>query len=245
MSNDVIYDENWASVYEKFAGVRGRIDEANETAAFLQEYAAGGSALELGIGNGRVAVPLSQRGVGVEGIDNSNSMLKLLAERSDLVKAWEGDIGNFTSEQSYSLVYCVYNTFTLLFTRESQVNCLRSASMVLDKTGFLVIELGVPALDGFCSGQKITTLAVDEENTILNSDLHDPLKQNFVSTLLWFSGASVKRLPHRVRYVYHQELDTMAECAGLELVERWGDWKKGAFTEVSKRHISVYRRNGL
>ncbi|MER9573901.1 methyltransferase domain-containing protein [Mesorhizobium opportunistum] len=245
MSDDVIYDQNWASIYKQFTGMRGKIAEAGETVAFLERYASGDSALELGIGDGRVAVPLSERGVRVEGIDNSDSMLKLLAERSDLIKAWKADIANFRSEQCYSLVYCVYNTFTLLFTREAQLACLRSASEVLGDKGVFVIELGVPALDGFVSGQKVTTLLLDEENTLLNADVHDSLKQNFVSTLLWFSGTSVRRLPHRIRYVYHQELDTMAECVGLELVERWGDWTKGAFTEGSKRHISVYRRSGL
>lgn len=245
MSDGVIYGENWASLYENIARMRGKVAEADETAIFLEQYSRGGCALELGIGDGRVAVPLSERGVRVEGIDNSDSMLKLLAKRTDLIKAWKGDIANFRSEQRYNLVYCAWNTFTLLFTREAQITCLRSAAEALDDEGILVMELGVPALDGFVSGQKIATLLLDHENTILNVDVHDPLNQNLVSSLLWFSDTSVRRLPHRTRYVYHQELDTMAECVGLKLAERWGDWVRGAFTEGSKRHISVYRRIGL
>ncbi|RWL85753.1 MAG: class I SAM-dependent methyltransferase [Mesorhizobium sp.] len=244
MSNDVMY-ENWASIYEKYTCIRGRIAEADETAAFLDRCASGGNALELGIGDGRVAVPLSERGVKVEGIDNSDSMLKLLAKRTDLVKAWKGDIANFRSEQRYNLVYCVYNTFTFLFTREAQLSCLRSAVDALNDEGILVIETAVPDLDGLVNGQKTSTMLLDHENTILIADVHDPLKQNMVSTLLWFSGTSVRRLPHRVRYVYHQELDTMAECVGLKLAERWEDWARGAFSGSSKRHISVYRRTGL
>ncbi|MER9158393.1 class I SAM-dependent methyltransferase [Mesorhizobium sp. M0778] len=245
MSDDVIYDANWASIYDKYTTLRGRIAEADATVAFLEGYAIGGSALELGIGDGRVAVPLSERGARVEGIDNSDNMLELLTRRTDLVKAWNGDIANFRSEQRYNLVYCIYNTFKLLSTRESQISCLRSAAEALDEEGILVIELDVPALDGFVSGQRITTLLLDQENTILHTEVHDPLSQNLASTLLWFSGTSVKRLPHRVRYVYHQELDTMAQCAGLRLAERWGDWARGPFTEGSNRHISTYRRLGL
>ncbi|MER8537678.1 methyltransferase domain-containing protein [Mesorhizobium sp. M1005] len=245
MSADVIYDDNWASIYEKYTNLRGMITEADETVAFLERHAIGGIALELGIGNGRVAVPLSERGARVEGIDNSDSMLELLARRTDLVKAWKGDIANFRSEQRYSLVYCIYNTFRQLSTRESQIACLRSAAEALDDEGILVIELDVPAFDGFVSGQRTTTLLLDQENTILNAEVHDPLNQNLTSTLLWFSDTSVRRLPHRVRYVYHQELDTMAQCAGLRLAERWGDWARGLFTEGSKRHISAYRRLDL
>ncbi|MDX8499062.1 class I SAM-dependent methyltransferase [Mesorhizobium sp. VK4C] len=233
---------NWASIYEKFNRIRGRVAEADETAAFLERYCHGGSALELGIGDGRVAVPLSERGVRVEGIDSSDGMLKLLAKRTDLIKAWRGDMANFRSEQRYDLVYCAYNTLTALLTREAQISCLRSAAEAIRDEGALVIELPVPAMSGFVGGQKTTTTLVDDENTFVTTDIHNPLNQSLASTLLWFSGTSVRSLPYRARYVYHQELDTMAECAGLKLAERWGDWTRGEFNEGSKRHISVYRR---
>ncbi|MER9518863.1 class I SAM-dependent methyltransferase [Mesorhizobium sp. M0243] len=245
MDSDFIYDEHWASNYEKFALIHGRIAEVDQTVTFLHDYSNGGSALELGIGEGRVAVPLSQRGVKVEGIDNSDNMLELLAKRNEMIKAWKGNIAGFRSEQRYNLVYCVYNTFQLLFTREAQLACLRSAAEALEDQGILVIEFDVPALEGFVNGQKTTTVFVDRENTILNAHIHDPLNQTLVSSLLWFSGTSITRLPYRARYVYPHELDTMAECVGLELAERWGDWERGAFTEGSKRHVSVYRRTSL
>ncbi|PAP98602.1 class I SAM-dependent methyltransferase (plasmid) [Mesorhizobium mediterraneum] len=245
MDDDFVYDQKWALNYEEFVRLHGKTAEVLDTVNFLERYSSGRNALELGIGDGRVAVPLSERGVRVEGIDNSDSMLQVLAERTDMVKAWKGDIADFRSEQRYRLVYCVYNTFKVLFTREAQLACFRSVAEVLDDQGSLVLELDVPALEGFVNGQKITTLFVDHENTILNAHVHDPLNQNLVSSLLWFSGTSVRRLPHRARYVYHQELDTMAELVGLKLVERWGDWAGGAFTEGSKRHISVYSRTSL
>ncbi|MER8486319.1 class I SAM-dependent methyltransferase [Mesorhizobium sp. M1322] len=244
LSGEFSYDE-FAPVYEKYTGMIGRIAEADETAAFLERFCGGRSALELGIGNGRVAVPLSERGVKVEGIDNSDNMLKLLAKRSDLIKAWKGNIAAFSSEQHYHLLYCVYNTFMVLATREEQIACLRSAAEALDAEGIVVIEVRVPDFDGFVRGQRTTTVFVDHENTFLNAEIHEPLNQNLLQTFLWFSGTSVRRIPERLRYVYHQELDTMAECVGLELVERWEDWKRGAFTNESKRHISVYRRTRL
>ncbi|WP_085043773.1 class I SAM-dependent methyltransferase [Ensifer aridi] len=244
MSDDFTFGESWSSIYREFTGIRGKIAEADETVAFLESYVSNGSALELGIGDGRVAVPLSERGVKVDGIDNSDSMLKLLAERTNMVNAWKGDIANFSSEQRYGVIYCVYNTFRYLLTRESQIACLRSASAALADDGALVMEMNIPALDGFISRQKTSTLCLDSENTILSADIHDPLNQTLTTTVLWFSGTSVKSLPHRARYVYHQELDTMAECAGLELAERWADWARGEFNESSRRHVSVYRRAG-
>ncbi|MER9702556.1 class I SAM-dependent methyltransferase [Mesorhizobium sp. M0146] len=242
MTDDFMYNDNWASIYKKFVNLRGKLAEVDETVSFLESYSSAGSALELGIGDGRVAVPLSERSVKVEGIDNSDSMLDLLSKRGKMIKAWKGNIADFKSEQRYNLVYCVYGTFTLLFTREEQISCLQSAADTLDNNGILVMEMEVPALDGFVSGQKTVAMFLDHENTILSAHVHDPLTQNLVSNILWFSGTSVKRLPFRTRYVYHQELDTMTERVGLELVERWGDWARGAFTEWSKRHISVYRR---
>ncbi|MER9745518.1 class I SAM-dependent methyltransferase [Mesorhizobium sp. M0187] len=245
MSGEVMWGEEWAPVYKKYTGIRGRTAEVDETVTFLHRYAGESNALELGIGDGRVAVPLSKLGVKVDGIDNSDSMLKLLSESTDLVNAWKGNISEFQVEKRYGLVFCIYNTFTLVDTREGQLCCLRSAADALSSEGVLMIEIVVPELDGIVNGQKVSTLLLDDENTILIADVHDPMKQNLTSTLLWFSGTSVKRLPHRVRYVYHQELDTMAECVGLKLSERWEDWAGGAFTEKSKRHVSVYRRNGL
>ncbi|CAN7763209.1 class I SAM-dependent DNA methyltransferase [Mesorhizobium sp. LjNodule214] len=242
MAGSFSYDESVASTYEQYTTLLGKVEEADETAAFLERLSRGGVALELGIGNGRVAVPLSERGVRVEGIDNSDSMLKLLAKRTDLIKAWKGDIAHFSSKQRYDLVYCVYSTFTLLSTREEQIACLRAAAEVLKDNGVVAIEVRVPPLDGLVGGQKTTTTFVDHENTFVNAVIHDPVKQNLVSTILWFSGTSVRRLPQRVRYVYHQELDTMAQCVGLELAERWGDWARGAFTNESKGHVSVYRQ---
>ncbi|RVD14547.1 MAG: class I SAM-dependent methyltransferase [Mesorhizobium sp.] len=242
MCDDVMYDENWASTYDHYTRIRGRMGEVDDAVAFLDRYCNGGNALELGVGGGRVAVPLSERGVRVDGIDNSDSMLRVLAKRSDIVKAWKADIATFSSEQRYNLVYCVYNTFQLLATREAQLGCLRSAAAALDDEGNLVIEIAVPDLDGFVHGQRAGTVLLDHENTILIAEVHEPLKQNVFSTLLWFSGTSVRRLPHNIRYVYHQELDTMAEYVGLELAERWEDWARGAFSGNSQRHISVYRR---
>ncbi|TIS16391.1 MAG: class I SAM-dependent methyltransferase, partial [Mesorhizobium sp.] len=145
--------------------MRGRIVEAHEAARFLERHCRGGTALELGIGSGRVAIPLSEQRVRVEGIDNSDSMLKLLASRTNTIKAWKGDIGNFTCADRYDTIYCVYNTFLLLFTREAQVACLRSAASALSQEGTLVMEFDVPSLNGFIDGQKTTTLLVDHENT--------------------------------------------------------------------------------
>ncbi|WP_032809022.1 class I SAM-dependent methyltransferase [Mesorhizobium sp. WSM1293] len=244
LSGEFAYDR-FASVYDKYTDMVGKVSESEETSAFLARLCRGGNALELGIGSGRVAVPLTERGVTVEGIDNSENMLKLLADRTDLIKAWKGNIAGFSSEQCYRLVYCIYNTFMVLVTREEQIACLQSAADALDEEGVLVVELRVPAFDGFVNGQKTTTMFVDHENTFLNAEIHDPITQNLIQTFLWFSGTSVRRLPERLRYVYHQELDTMAEHVGLKLSERWGDWKRGAFTDASKRHVSVYRRNRL
>ncbi|TIL64266.1 MAG: class I SAM-dependent methyltransferase [Mesorhizobium sp.] len=242
MLDEYSYDETLSSMYDEYTRLTGKDAEAGKAAAFLERFCIGGNALELGIGNGRVAGPLSERGVRVEGIDNSDSMLKLLAERTDQIDAWKGDIANFGVEQAYDLVFCIYGTFTLLSKREDQIACLRSAAAALNNEGILAIEIRVPFLDGFVNRQRITAKLVDDKNTFVDTETHDPLNQTITSTSLWFSGKSIRRWPQRIRYVYHQELDTMAECVGLELAERWENWTRDAFTDTSERHISVYRR---
>ncbi|MER8665496.1 class I SAM-dependent methyltransferase [Mesorhizobium sp. M1148] len=124
-------------------------------------------------------MPLIERGVRVDGIDNSDSMLKLLAKRTDRVRTWTGDIANFKTEQRYALVYCLYNVFTMLVTREAQLACLQSAAEALEDGGVLVIEFAVPDLDGFVNGQKTSTLRSDHEVTILMAEVHHPLKQTW------------------------------------------------------------------
>ncbi len=144
MSDERIYGEIYAPVYEEYITLRRKVADAYETVAFLEQYCSGRNALELGIGDGRVAVPLSECGINVEGIDNSRAMLELVAKRSALIKLWQEDIANFRSDNRYRVVYCIYCTFTLLSNREAQIACLRAAEKAMDDEGVLVIEVDVP-----------------------------------------------------------------------------------------------------
>ncbi|ACC76584.1 class I SAM-dependent methyltransferase [Paraburkholderia caribensis] len=157
ISDERIYGEIYAPIYGEYTNLRGKVADAYETVAFLEQICGGRNALELGIGDGRVAVPLSERGIKVEGIDNSRAMLELVAKRSALIKLWQEDIANFRSDHRYRVVYCIYCTFMLLSNREAQIACLRAAEKVVDDEGVLVIEVDVPNWNPFVGGERTTS----------------------------------------------------------------------------------------
>jgi len=210
----------------------------------LVELAAGGPALELAIGTGRVAVPLAARGVPVTGIELSRPMVEQLRTKVDAatIPVVLGDMAAATAPGSYSLVYLVYNTISNLLTQAEQVACFRNAARHLRPGGRFVVELWVPELRSLPPGKQATVWAV--EPGYLGIDTYDVLHQRVVSHHVRFddagTAARLGRSPHR--YVWPAELDLMAQLAGLELESRHADWAGVAFTADSTSHVSVYRR---
>src|SRR6478672_5724426 len=100
------------------------------TADFLVAEARGGSALEFGIGTGRVALPLSQRGVQVCGIDISADMIEQLRRkpRSEAITTTVGDFAETVVAGEFSLVYVVYNSISNLLEQSEWVRSFRNAA---------------------------------------------------------------------------------------------------------------------
>jgi len=211
----------------------------------LAELAAGGRVLELAIGTGRVAVPLSGRGVSVTGIELSRPMVDRLRTKADeaRIPVVIGDMATATAPGTYTLVYLVYNTISNLLTQAEQVACFRNAARHLSPGGRFVIELGVPELRVLPPGQPGMVFTC--EPGYLGVDSYDVLNQHLVSHHVRYdhSGqARVGRSPHR--YIWPAELDLMGQLAGFELESRHEDWSGGEFTADSRSHVSVYRLPG-
>ncbi|MGP9538678.1 class I SAM-dependent methyltransferase [Brachybacterium sp. AOP43-C2-M15] len=216
------------------------------TVATLAELAAGGPALELAIGTGRVAVPLREAGVEVTGIELSPAMIARLREKADAerIPVVQGDMATARAGEGFALAYLVFNTIANLLTQEEQVACFRSAARQLAPGGCFVIELWVPQLRSLAPGHG-GTVEVSEPGRLL-VDTYDTLAQQVVSHHLRFDpavdgarGARIARTPHR--YVWPAELDLMAQLAGFTLEARWADWDRTEFTADSRSHVSVYR----
>jgi SAM-dependent methyltransferase len=234
------------------ARVARRYDESNDpefdpdvirsTVDFLAGLAGGGRALELGIGTGRIALPLAARGVPVAGIDLSNAMVARLRSKPggrDIPVAI-GDFSTTRVEGSFSLAYLVFNTILNLTTQAAQVACFRNVAAHLEPGGSFVIEVGVPELQRLPPGETVLPFLIGEMRW--GFDEYDVARQGLVSHHFEIVNGRVERLSIPFRYVWPSELDLMAELAGMRLRERWAGWHREPFTSESRHHVSVWEK---
>ena len=211
------------------------------TVNLLADLAEGGPALEFGIGTGRVALPLSQRGIPVHGIDGSLAMIARLQAKpgAGTIGVTLGDFSTTKVNETFRLVYLVFNTIMNLTTQEAQVACFRNASAHLRPGGRFVIEVMVPALRRLPPGETIVPFSVTP--THLGFDEYDVANQGLISHHYRASDRTkwdYESMPFR--YVWPSELDLMARLAGLTLQHRWGGWTREPFTSQSAQHVSVW-----
>jgi SAM-dependent methyltransferase len=213
------------------------------TVSFLADLAGGGAALELGIGTGRIALPLRQRGVSVHGIELSPAMVAQLQAKPEAVDIGVtiGDFAVTRVEGIFRLAYLVYNTITNLTTQNEQVECFRNVARHLEPGGLFVIELEVPPLQRLPPGENVRAFTVDPPH--LGFDEIDIVTQQGISHHYWVADGMgwVNSMPYR--FVWPSELDLMARIAGMTLRERWGDWNREPFTANSTKHISVWEKS--
>lgn len=207
---------------------------------FLAELAHGGAALELGIGTGRLAIPLSRRGVRVHGIELSPAMVAELRTKpgTDDIDVTVGDFGTTRVEGRFALAYLVRNTITNLITQDAQVECFRNVAAHLEPGGCFVIENYVPELQRLPPGETVHVFTATPDH--LGFEEYDVATQIAVSHHYWTIDGRIEARSGSHRYVWPSELDLMARLAGMTLRERWSDWHRNAFTSESRNHISVW-----
>jgi len=209
---------------------------------FLVERAAGGAALELGIGTGRIALPLARRGVRVHGIELSEAMVARLRAKpgAEEIGVTIGDFATARVEGTFTLAYLVANTIMNLTTQEEQVACFRNVAAHLEPGGCFVIEVGVPGLRRLPPGETFQLFDVSPRH--VGFDEYDVARQGLVSHHYWIEGDKVEVFSPPFRYVWPSELDLMAQLAGMTLRERYAGWKCEPFTSESEKHVSVWER---
>ena len=175
------FGERVAAVYDDMAA--DMFDPAVVTPVVdkLAELAGGGRALELGIGTGRIALPLAERGVRVSGIDASEAMVARLRAKpaGREIDVAIGDFATTHVDGEFSVVYLVFNTIFNLTTQDAQVACFQNASRHLLSGGCFVIETTVPELQGLPPGQNINVVGVDPRR--ISFDVYDVVTQRFSS----------------------------------------------------------------
>ncbi len=211
----------------------------------LERLAEGaGPALESGIGTGRIALPLRERGAEVEEIDASSAMIaKLWAKPggTELV-VHEGSFAEFELAGRYSLIYVVFNTFFALLTQADQISCFRSVAQHLMPDGVFALEAFVPDLNRYRQHQSAGAYRVELDEAWLDLAVHDPVKQQIRVQQIQFKGGTQQMYQIELRYAWPSELDLMAQLAGLTRRERWGGWGRQPFDADSQKHVSVFGR---
>jgi len=239
---DGYFPERVAATYDDSS--EGMFDPAfvDTVARVLAGLADGGRALELGIGTGRIALPLARRGVPVHGIDLSRAMVSRLRAKpgGDAIGVTIGDFATTRVEGTFSLVYLVFNTINNLTTQQAQTACFGNAAAHLVPGGCFVVEVGVPQLRRLPPGQDV--LMWQASPTRWAFDVYDTATQAMSSNYVTVEGGrgEVRSIPFR--YVWPAELDLMARLAGMRLRNRWEGWGRQPFTGESTQHISVWEK---
>ena len=241
MATDV-WNERVAQGYDASSAPMYAPEVLGPTVDFLAWRAGRGPALEFAIGTGRVALPLSARGVPVAGIELSEPMVAELRKKpgSGDISVSIGDMASTKAPGEFSLVYLVYNAITCLLTQDGQVRCFRNAARHLEPGGRFVIEVFVPAVQRLPPGETARPFHVGEHS--LGFDTFDLVKQRLVSHHYWIEDGAARTFHSPHRFVWPSELDLMAKLAGLELGERWADWNETPFTADSTSHVSVWQK---
>jgi SAM-dependent methyltransferase len=229
------YDDTSADMFNP-AVVRPTVD-------FLADLAGTGRALELGIGTGRIALPLAARGVEVHGIDLSRAMIDRLRAKpgGEGIEVTIGDFATAKADGTFSLAYLVFNTIENLTSQAAQVACFRNVAAHLEPGGCFVIEVAVPDLQRMPPGERYVVF--DASETHWGIDEYDVANQGLISHHFQLVDGRFERSSGPFRYVWPAELDLMAELAGMRLRERWSGWKREPFTSDSRQHVSVWERS--
>jgi SAM-dependent methyltransferase len=206
--------------------------------------------LELGIGTGRMALPLAAKGVEVHGIDASSSMVSKLRQKpgGERIPVTMDDFANVGGVQGgpFDLVFVVFNTFFGLLAQGDQVGCFKGVSSILSKSGVFALELFVPDLSRFTTPQPVLLAGgLNEDEVRMEASRHDMTTQRVSSRMIRIKDGQAKIYPIEIRYAWPSELDLMARLAGMELKHRWSGWDRLPFGPGSGIHISVYQRQQI
>ncbi len=235
------YGEAWAEVYD---------DEhvfmvpPESQLARLADLAEGGRALELGIGTGRVALPLAARGVDVEGLDASPAMVARLRAKQGgrALRVTIGDMVDPPVAGPFRLVYVVFNTFFGLPSQQQQVRCFSKVADLLEPDGVFLLECFIPDPGRFDRGQSLRTVRVGDDDVRLDASRHDPVSQRVAASVIRLANDAIAVRQIRLRYAWPAELNLMAQLAGLQRRERTGVWDGEAFNAASQTHVTIYGR---
>jgi ubiquinone/menaquinone biosynthesis C-methylase UbiE len=242
------YGDRHAAVYDEWYGDDGgialtRIGNPDQVATHVAHLADGGPVLELGVGSGRLALPLAAQGLTVTGVDASAAMLDLLRAKpdADQITLIEGDMADppGLADNSFAVVLVGFNTFFNLTTLAAQTTCMASIERLLQPGGHLVIEAFVPAPDGH---DGLTVRTVELDRVLLDAVQIDPEQQTITGQRIEITEDGNRLFPYLLRYLTPEQFDQMAAQTGMGLLTRHENWAGEAFAKTSGTHVSVWQK---
>ena len=242
------YGDLFACVYDDWYGDDGNVavsimGNPDVVAEKIFSLADGGSVLELGVGSGRLALPIAKKGLDVTGVDASDAMLDLLRAKpgSEAIRIIKGDMADppGLEPETFSLIFVGFNTFFNLTSQKDQESCVAAVERLLKPGGRFIIEAFVPdpkTHDGF----SIRSIEVDR--ILADAVLTDEEEQTITGQRIEMTSSGNRLFPYLLRYVYPSQLDDMTSAANLVLEHRWEDWLDSPYTEESTVHVSVWKK---
>ena len=242
MSEPGYFEERIAAIYDEISADMFEPSVIEPTVDFLADLAGDGKALEFGIGTGRIALPLAERGVPVAGIDRSVPVVERMRGKpgGDRIPVKVGNFKSLKLGDDFSLVYLVFNTIMNLTHQLEQIACFQNAADQLRPGGRFVIEVSVPDLQRLPPGETVRPFRVSEDR--LGFDEYRLVGQGLTSHHFRRAEGKWERFSIPFRYVWPSELDLMARLAGMRRVERWSGWKREPFVDDSRKLIAVWQK---
>ncbi len=243
------YGDRFADVYDEwYADVTDVEACTARLAAMAREQ--GGPVLELGIGSGRLALPLVELGLEVHGIDASAAMVERLRAKpgAGAVHVTVGDMADLAlvDPPPFGLVFVAFNTFFNLASEDEQRRCLARVSALLAPGGAFVLEAFVPSDD--LEARATATMAprrITADEVVLTVSQVDPVAQTISGSHVHLREDGTRLRPWHLRYATPAQLDELAAEVGLVLEERRAGWSGEAFDDRSSVHVSTYRRSNV
>ncbi|MEO1063292.1 MAG: methyltransferase domain-containing protein [Actinomycetota bacterium] len=235
------YGDGFADVYDDWYP---DVTDVEGTVAFVAALAPGGRVVELGIGTGRIALPLLEAGLAVSGVDASGPMLARLADkpRADELTVVEGDMSETLPPGRFDVALATYNTFFNLTEPGAQERCLALVFDALRPGGRLVLETFVADDDPDGATAGVSPRTIEADRVVLTVSRRDPAEQVVDGQMVELSAGGIRMRPWSIRYRTPPQLDQLTAVAGFELEARWSDWRGAVFDPDGPHQVVVYRR---
>ena len=232
------YGDGFADIYDDWYQ---DVTDVESTVAFIVSLAQGKKILELGVGTGRLALPIAATGTPVSGVDSSSAMLDRLAKRdsSRLIETHLADMAHWLPKGRFQVIFCAYNTFFNLIGSNAQESCLKLVEQRLEPNGRFILEAFAPSISPDLPTRGIECRHT-ANTTVMNITIREQTSRLVRGQSVEINEGGITLRPWRISVRTPSELDDSAGRHGLRLLERWEDWHRTPFTSNSARHVSVY-----